>query len=82
MTDSRLFTLEDEIDVLHDDLGRARRRYDDKLRARFDGRMVNQQEFNASLAALRGQIRRLERSLADALAAQQAADEAYEQDQA
>jgi len=77
MTDGRVYTIEDEIDVLHEDLGRARRRYDDLVRARHDGRLVNESELEQSINRLADRVRVLERELAEACAQQVAAAEGF-----
>ena len=78
MTDGKVYTLEDEIDVLHEDLGAARRRVHDIDRAMVDGRMVNEPEHDQALRRAKQRVIDLERELSRLLAEQQAADEAYE----
>ena len=78
MTDGRVYTPEDEIDVLHEDLGTARRKVEDIERAQIDGRMVNEPEHDQALRRARARVTELERELSRLLAEQQSADEAYE----
>ena len=73
-----MFTPEDEIDELHHELGRWRRRLNDAERARYDGRGCDFAELDRTIGRCRFQIARLERELAGALEAERAADEAYE----
>jgi len=75
-----MFTPEDEIDVLHDELGRARRTLFEKERAPFDRRVCDPIRWEESLQAARNRVRVLERELADAQAALLDADEAFELD--
>ncbi len=77
MTDGRVYTIEDEIDVLHEDLGRARRRYDDLVRARHDGRLVSEVELEQAIGRMADRVRVLERELAEACAEQVAAAEGF-----
>jgi hypothetical protein len=77
MTDGRVYTMEDEIDVLHEDLGRARRHVDDMLRAESDGRVADQEIHAASLRQGMERVRMLERQLAEACAEQIAAAEGF-----
>lgn len=74
-----MLTPEDELDVLHDDLGRARRRHDSLLRARSEWRATNETELDASIRRAAHTVKTLERELAGLLAEQRAADEAYEE---
>ena len=78
MTDGRVFTMEDEIDVIHEDLGRARRHHNDLERARHDGRMVNESELDQSIRRAAHRVRALERELAEACAQQIAAAEGFQ----
>jgi hypothetical protein len=64
-----MFTPEDEIDVLHQELGRTRRRLFEKERAGFDHRVCDYLVWSDSLAAARARVRVLERELAEARAA-------------
>ena len=75
MTDGRIYTPEDQIDALHEDLGQARRRVDDIDRAITDGRMVNEPEHDQALRRARRRVTELERELSRALAEQQAAED-------
>ena len=64
MTDGRVYTLEDEIDVIHEDLARARRHLDDLQ----DPQAIRKQW---------ERVRMLERQLAEACAEQIAAAEGF-----
>ena len=64
MTDGRVYTIEDELDVLHNDLGRVRRQIHDIQCAMFDGRMVNEPEHDQALQRARQRLAELERELA------------------
>lgn len=75
MTDGRVYTLEDEIDVIHEDLGRARRHRDDMLRAHSEGRIADQAEHDKHLHIAELRIRALEAALREACAQQVAAEE-------
>ncbi len=75
-----MFTPEDEIDELHHELGRWRRRLHDAERAAGDWRQCSYVEVQKACVRYRFQIGRLERQLAEALEAQRAADDAYELD--
>jgi hypothetical protein len=77
MTDGRVYTLEDEIDVIHEDLGRARRHIDDLERARHDGRMANESELDQAIGRARDRVRDLELALREACAQQIAAAEGF-----
>lgn len=77
-----MFTPEDEVDVIHAELGRARRLLWEKERAPFDRRVCDPITWSDSLAAARRRVLRLERDLAEAQAAVLEADEAYERDAA
>lgn len=77
MTDGRVYTMEDEIDVLHEDLGRARRHVDDMLRAESDGRVADPDLHAAALRQGMERVRLLERQLAEACAEQIAAAEGF-----
>jgi hypothetical protein len=70
---------EDELDVLHHDLGSARRRHDSLLRARYEWRACNETELDASIRRAAWRVRELERELAVMQAEQRAADETYEE---
>lgn len=78
MTDGRVFTLEDEIDVLHEDLGRARRRLDSLERAPFESRVCDPEQHEASLRAARENVAELERELREARMSEQAALDAQD----
>lgn len=71
----RLYTIEDEIDVIHEDLGRARRHYNDMLRAEHDGRMADEDEHRQELTRATRRVHRLEAELSEALAERRAAEE-------
>lgn len=58
-----MFTPEDELDVIHEDLGRARRALDLKERAPFEHRVADVDEYERSLAQARENVRELEREL-------------------
>lgn len=75
MTDGRVYTPEDQLEVLEDDLARAQRRFADKERARLDHRIVNEPEFEASWRRAHQQVRDLERAVAEARAALEAEDD-------
>ena len=75
-----MFTPEDEVDVIHEELGRARRRLWEKERAPFDRRVCDPVRWSDSLQAVRNRVAVLERELTEAQAALAAADEAYERD--
>ena len=75
-----MFTPEDEIDVLHEELGRWRRRLFDAERAAGEWRLCSYVEVQKACTRYRFQIARLERELAEAQAAAFAADEALELD--
>lgn len=75
-----MFTPEDEIDVLHQELGRARRALYEKERAPFDRRVCDVIRWSDSLQAARNRVDVLERDLAEAMAAQRDADDAYMED--
>lgn len=77
-----MFTPEDEVDVIHEELGRARRRLWEKERAPFDRRVCDVQRWSDSLQAARNRVAFLERQLAEAQAAAVDADEAYGMDAA
>lgn len=77
MTDGRVFTIEDELDVLHDDLGRARRHLDSLERAAAEGRMVNEPEHEAARRKATERVAALERELAEMCAEQIAAAEGF-----
>lgn len=64
-----MFTPEDEVDVLHEELGRTRRRLFEKERAGFDHRVCDYLAWADSLAATRQRVAVLERELAEARAA-------------
>jgi len=73
-----MFTPEDEIDVLHHDLGQARRRLFHLEYAELEHRVTDKAWHELSLQQARRLVQRLERELGEALAARRAADEAYE----
>ena len=75
-----MFTPEDEIDELHHELGRWRRRLHDAERAAGDWRQCSYVEVQKACTRYRFQIGRLERQLAERLAEQADADDAYELD--
>lgn len=54
---------EDEIDVLHEDLGKARRRLVSLERAPFEWRVADVGEYERSLVRARLEVRELEREL-------------------
>jgi hypothetical protein len=61
----RPYTIEDEMDELHEELGKARRRVESLLRAPRDGRMGDRLEWEDSLANARQRVAVLERELAE-----------------
>jgi len=62
----RLYTIEDEIDVLHDEIGKARRRLHSIERAPGEGRWTrNGTEWMDAVANQRERIRVLEKQLAE-----------------
>jgi hypothetical protein len=61
-----MLTPEDELDVLHHDLGRARRRLHDLERAEFDHRVCDRIRWEDSLQAARNRVGVLERELVEA----------------
>lgn len=63
MTDGRVYTLEDEIDVLHEDLGAARRRVHDLEAAPRDSRVADPIEWEDTLANARQRVKFLEHEL-------------------
>lgn len=73
----RLYTSEDEIDVIHEDLGRARRHYNDLLRAEHDGRTADPVEHWKSLRLAETKVMALEVELREACAQQIAAAEGF-----
>ena len=75
----RLYTPEDEVDVLHEDLGRARRHLAELERAPTEGRIADEDEYLQELRRTRDRIAQLERELAGACADQIAAAEAFDQ---
>ena len=78
MTDGRIYTVEDDIDELHIELGQARRRLDEIVRAPSEGRWTR--DGIAWLDAVGNQeqrVRRLERQLAEAYAEKIAAAEGF-----
>ena len=77
MTDGRVYTMDDEIDVLHEDLGRARRHVLDLERAELDGRVCDWGIHRHELRKANEQVRVLERELAQACADQIAAAEGF-----
>lgn len=80
MTDGRVYTPEDELDVLHEDLGRARRRLADLERAPYDHRTCDPIKHGDTLAAARQRVAKLERELAKSLEAQAQAEDPYRSD--
>lgn len=72
--DRRVYTLEDEIDVIHEDLRRARRHRDDMLRAPSEGRVADQAEFEKHLRIAELRVRAIEAELREACARQAAAE--------
>lgn len=77
MTDGRLYALEDEIDVIHEDLGRARRRLHSLERAEPDGRVANEAMYRRELFKARARVLALELELREACAQQVAAAEGF-----
>lgn len=77
MTDGRVYTLEDEIDTIHEDLGRARRRLLDLERAELDGRVANHGLFRNEVRRAGERVRVLELELREACAQQVAAAEGF-----
>lgn len=75
MTDGRVYTMEDEIDVLHEDLGRARRHLYDLERAEPDWRVCSPALHRNELLKARQRVQVLERELREACAEQIAAAE-------
>lgn len=74
--DGRVYTPEDELDVLDEDLGRARRKHESLLRAKFDGR-INESDYEQALWRADRRVRDLERELSKALEVQAQAEDAY-----
>ena len=72
----RLYTLEDEIDVIHEDLGRARRHLNDLLLAP-TGRVADEVEHWKSVRLAETRIMALEAELREACAQQVAAAEGF-----
>ena len=72
-----MFTPEDEIDELHQDIGRARRHLDSLDRAASEGRMVNEPEHEAARRKATERVAALERELAEMYAEQIAAAEGF-----
>jgi hypothetical protein len=63
--EGRVYTVEDELDLLHEDLGKARRRLHSIERAPLEGRWTGgQTEWLDAVANQRARIRFLERELA------------------
>lgn len=76
-----MFTPEDEIDVLHHELGRARRHLYDLERAPHEGRWtLDAAAWMDACANQRQRVRVLEHDLAALVAAEDSAEEAYEMD--
>ena len=75
----RLYTPEDEIDAIHEELGRWRRRMVDAERARHDGRGCDWVQLDKTITRCRFHIDRLERALSEAQDAAQAAWDALEE---
>ena len=73
----RLYTSEDEIDVIHEDLGRARRRLHDLLAAKHEGREADHDEVQESIRQTMAKVRALEVELREARAAEIAAAEGF-----
>jgi hypothetical protein len=76
--DGRVYTLEDEIDVIHEDLGRARRRIHDLEQAEPDGRITDPELHQAELRKARDRLDELEMALLEACAQQMAAAEGFQ----
>lgn len=77
--DGRVYTPEDEIDVLHEEIGKARRSLRDLESAPREGRFVGDAiDYEDRVSAAQRRVGFLERELREARAAQVAADEAYE----
>jgi hypothetical protein len=75
----RNYTLEDEIDVLHEDLGRARRHLTDLEYAETQGRVTDWEAHAESLRKARERVAMLEVELREACADQIAAAEGFAQ---
>jgi hypothetical protein len=71
----RLYTIEDEIDVLHEDLGRARRALNSMLRAKHDGREADATVLDKEVRRQTQRVRALELELGEALSSQQKTEE-------
>lgn len=72
----RLYTIEDEIDVIHEDLGRARRHLND-LHLMPPGRIADEVEHWKSVRLAETRVMALEAELREACAQQVAAAEAF-----
>jgi len=77
MTDGRVFSLEDEIDVIHEDLVRARRRLASLDLADIEGRVADRTVWVLEVRALAARVRALEVELREACAQQVAAAEGF-----
>lgn len=75
-----MFTPEDEVDELHRELGRWRRRLHDAETASGEWRQCSYVEVQKTITRCRFHIGRLERALALEVARIDAQDDAYEQD--
>jgi len=62
MTDGRIYTREDELDILDEDLGVLRRRLWNLESAPYEGRACDQEAIEFGAARIREQIRELERT--------------------
>lgn len=67
MADTRLYTLEDKVAVLQEDLEAAQRRWEQMLRAKHEQR-IQESDYEQALARQRDRVRGLERELAEARA--------------
>jgi hypothetical protein len=77
-----MFTPEDEVDEIHRELGRWRRRLHDAETSAGEWRQCSYVEVRKTIARCDFHIARLERALAEELARFDAQDEAYEMDAA
>lgn len=68
-----------ELELLKEDIARERRQLERSERAKEERRLTDEKVWAATLARRRKHIEELECALAEALAAQRAADEAYEE---
>ena len=78
MTDGRVYTLEDEIDVIHEDLGRARRYLDELDRAESERRIADPEQHAETRRGAVARVQALEVALREACAQQIAASEGLE----